>query len=257
MTPRSIPEKTDILIVGAGPAGSTLAYQAARLGIDALLLDKAKFPRGKTCAGGINLRTLRLLPFDLGPVVEGVITGISFTRNFEGPILRRYPEPLMVTVRRENFDHFLVQQAQQAGAQFFDETQFLSLSQKGEGVQAVTSSGTCWTKFLVGADGAQSVVAKKLDLMREASHILAIHSEIPTSMFPWQDLDVIQIDWGSLRKSYAYLFPKKNFLSLGAGGFDIPSAKIKNYHGAFLAIRYQKEEAPPFSAACFLLPLRQ
>lgn len=257
MTKSSIPAKTEILIIGAGPAGSTLAYQVARLGIDVLLLDKAKFPRGKTCAGGINMRTLHLLPFDLGPVVEGVISGISFTRNFEGPILRRYPEPLMVTVRRENFDHFLAQQAQKAGAQFFDETQFLSLTQKSDGVQVLTSSGTCWAKFLLGADGAQSVVAKKLDLMKEAPHILAVHSEIPTSVLPWQEPDVIHIDWGSLRRSYAYLFPKKNFLSLGAGGFGIPSAKIKNYHGAFLATRWQKEEAPPFSAAGFLLPLRQ
>jgi geranylgeranyl reductase family protein len=211
------------------------------LGIDVVLLDKAKFPRGKTCAGGINIRTLRLFPFDLGPVVEGVITAISFTRNFEDPILRRYSEPLMVTVRRENFDHFLAQQARQAGARFFDETQFLSLTEKSDSVQVETSAGACQAKFLLGADGAQSAVARKLDLMKEPSHILA----------------VIQIDWGSLKRSYAYLFPKKNFLSLGAGGFGIPAAKIKNYHGAFLAIRWQKEVNPPFSAAGFLLPLRQ
>jgi flavin-dependent dehydrogenase len=76
-------------------------------------------------------------------------------------------------------------------------------------------------------------------------------------VLPWQEPDVIHIDWGSLRRSYAYLFPKKTFLSLGAGGFGIPSAKIKNYHAAFLATRWQKEEAPPFGAAGFLLPLRQ
>lgn len=252
-----IPQKAEILIVGAGPAGSTLAYQMAKLGIDVLLLDKAKFPRGKTCAGGVNIRTLRLLPFDLGPVVEGVITGISFTRNLEDPFLRRYPEPLMVTVRRAYFDHFLVQQAQHAGAQFLDGTQFLSLTEKKDAVQVETSSGTCLAKFLVGADGANSAVAKKLGFMREAYHILAIHSEVPTSVLPWPELDVIHIDWGSLKRSYAYLFPKKNSLSVGAGGFGIPAAKIKNYHGAFLAIRWQKEEALPFSAAGFILPLRK
>jgi len=257
MTKTSIPPKTDILIVGAGPAGSTLAYQLARLGIDVLLLDKAKFPRGKTCGGGVNIRALRLLPFDFEPVVEGVITGISFTRNLEEPIFRRYPEPLMVTVRRESFDDFLVQQAKQAGAQFLDASQFLSLRQESDAVQVETSSGTCLAKFVLGADGAQSTVAKKVDLMKEVSYLLAIHSEVPTSVLPWHESDVIQIDWGSLRRSYAYLFPKKNSLSMGAGGIGIPAAKIKNYQRAFLVTRWQKEEEPPFSTAGFLLPLRQ
>ena len=257
MPKNSLPTKTDILIVGAGPAGSTLAYQLARWGIDVLLLDKAKFPRGKTCGGGVNVRALRLLPFDFEPVVERIITGISFTRNLEEPVSRRYAEPLMVTVRRECFDDFLVQQAKQAGARFLDETQFLSLQQKGDAVQVETSSGKILAKFVLGADGAQSAVAKKSDLMQGASHLLAVHSEVPTSVLPWHESDVIHIDWGSLRGSYAYLFPKKNSLSMGAGGVGIPAAKIKNYQRAFLVTRWQKEEESPFSTAGFVLPLRQ
>lgn len=252
-----LPSKTDILIVGGGPAGSTLAYSLARLGIDVLLLDKAKFPRGKTCGGAVNVRALRLLPFDFEPVVEGVIKGISFTRNLGEPIFRRYAEPLMVTVRREYFDDFLVQQAKQAGARFFDETQFLSLQPKDDVVEVETSSGTILAKFVIGADGAQSAVAKKLDLMQETSHMLAIHSEVPTSVLPWHEPDTIHIDWGSLPRTYAYLFPKKNSLSMGAGGIGVPAAKIKNYQRAFVVTRWQKEEDPPFSTAGFLLPLRQ
>lgn len=253
----SLPSKTDILIVGGGPAGSTLAYSLARLGIDALILEKAKFPRGKTCGGAVNVRALRLLPFDFEPVVESVIKGISFTRNLEEPISRRYAEPLMVTVRREYFDDFLVQQAKQAGARFFDETQFLSLQPKDDAVEVETSSGTILAKFVIGADGAQSAVAKKLDLMQETAHMLAIHSEVPTSVLPWHEPDTIHIDWGSLRRTYAYLFPKKNSLSMGAGGIGVPAAKIKNYQRAFLVTRWQKEEDPPFSTAGFLLPIRQ
>jgi geranylgeranyl reductase family protein len=253
----SLPSKTDILIVGGGPAGSTLAYSLARLGIDALILEKAKFPRGKTCGGAVNVRALRLLPFDFEPVVEGVIKGISFTRNLEEPISRRYAEPLMVTVRRESFDDFLVQQAKQAGAHFFDEIQFLSLQLKDDVVEVETSSGTILAKFVIGADGAQSAVAKKLDLMKETAHMLAIHSEVPTSVLPWHEPDTIHIDWGSLPRTYAYLFPKKNSLSMGAGGIGVPAAKIKNYQRAFLVTRWQKEEDPPFSTAGFLLPLRQ
>jgi geranylgeranyl reductase family protein len=257
MTQKSIPEKTDVLIVGAGPAGSTAAYELARLGLDVTLIDKAKFPRGKTCAGGINLRTLRLFPFELGPVVEKTITGIVFTRNLTDHFVRRHSAALMVIVRRDTFDDFLMQQAKQAGARFFAGTRFLFSTEEPGGVRVETSSGTCWASFLLGADGANSEVAKKLNLPRGVSHLLTFHSEVPTSLIPWPDGDLIHIDWGSLKRSYAYLFPKENFLSLGAGGFEIPSGQIKNYHAAFLTILWQKEETPPFSAAGFIVPLRR
>jgi geranylgeranyl reductase family protein len=257
MKKNSFPQKTDVMIVGAGPAGSTAAYELARLGIDVTLIDKAKFPRGKTCAGGVNLRTLRLFPFELGPVVEKIITGIVFTRNLTDHFVRRYSDPLMIIVRRDTFDHFLMQQAKQAGAQFLDGTRFLFSTEKSDGVRVETSSGTCLASFVLGADGANSEVAKKLNLMREVSHLLTFHSEVPTSLIPWPEADVIHIDWGSLKRSYAYLFPKENFLSLGAGGFGIPSGEIKNYHAAFLTTLWQKEETPPFSAAGFIVPLRR
>ncbi|MBI5966373.1 MAG: FAD-dependent monooxygenase [Deltaproteobacteria bacterium] len=171
MSKTSFPSKAGVLIVGAGPAGSIAAYELARLGIDVTIIDKAKFPRGKTCAGGVNIRTLHLLPFDLSSIVEEVITGISFTQNLEEPFLRRYPEPLTVTVRRDIFDHFLVQQAQQAGAHFFDGTQFLSLLEKNESVQVETSYGTFLARFVLGADGSNSAAAFILPLRRKRGPI--------------------------------------------------------------------------------------
>ena len=257
MLKRSLPKTTEVLIVGAGPAGSTLAYELARLGIQVLLLDKAQFPRRKTCAGGLNMRTLRSLPFDLGPAVERVITGISFTRQFEKPFVRRYHEPLMVTVHRESLDHFLADKAAQVGADFLDGTQFLSFVREDGKVRVKTSAGICCAQLVIGADGGQSTMAKNMDLLREAPYFLAIHSEVPASLFPWAEPDLIQIDWGSLKRSYAYLFPKKDFLAMGAGGFKVSPPKIKKYQRAFGTTQWQKEENPPFSAAGFLLRLRQ
>jgi flavin-dependent dehydrogenase len=203
------------------------------------------------------VRTVRLFPFDLGPVVERVITGITFSLNLDQSFTRHYPEPLLITVRRENFDQFLVRQAEKSGAHIFEETPFLGLWQENDSVRVETPMGTCSAKFVIGADGAHSAVAKKLGLMKNNSHILAIHSEVPNSLFPSMETDVIHIDWGSLKRGYAYLFPKKNVLSLGAGGVGIPPAEIKNYQRAFLSAHWQKEETPPFSTAGFLLPLRR
>ncbi|MGH2403358.1 MAG: FAD-dependent oxidoreductase, partial [bacterium] len=69
----------DVIVVGAGPAGSTAARECAARGLRVLLLDRASFPRDKPCGGGVNVRAARLLPFDLGPVVERVATGVRFS----------------------------------------------------------------------------------------------------------------------------------------------------------------------------------
>ncbi len=209
--------ESEIIIVGAGPAGATLAYELASQGKKVILLDKAKFPRRKTCAGGLNFRALRLLPFNLHGVVENYITGINFTHRLISPVLRSHPEPFMVTVRRENFDYFLLQQAQRQGAIFLEQTQWYSLYQDDLGVEIETSVGNLRAKFLIGADGAQSQVATKLAIQEGRTFILAFHSEIPSSIFPEHAPDIIHIDWGSLQRSYAYLFPKSNYLALGVG----------------------------------------
>ena len=253
----SFPNKTDVVIVGAGPAGSILAYHLAKAGVDVVLLDKAKFPRGKTCGGGINVRAQKLIPFDFSPVIESTITAISFTCKFKAPFTRRSPDPLMFTVRRESFDDFLVRKAEEAGARFFGPNSFLALKPRDGFVEVETPAGICSAAYVTGADGSQSSVAKKMGVLQEVIYVLAIHSEAPTSIIPEWEPDVIHIDWGSIKRGYAYLFPKKYFLSMGAGGIGIPASKIKNYQRAFLATRWRKEQAFPFSAAGFLIPLRK
>src|SRR5205823_805279 len=67
----------DAVVVGAGPAGSTTAFRLAAAGARTLLLDRARFPRDKPCAGGVSVRALRQLPFGIDPVVEEVVHGVE------------------------------------------------------------------------------------------------------------------------------------------------------------------------------------
>ena len=56
---------TDIAIVGAGPSGCMAANILLDAGLRVLLIDKSKFPRHKSCAGGLTPKTLSELPFDV------------------------------------------------------------------------------------------------------------------------------------------------------------------------------------------------
>src|SRR5256714_7012547 len=106
----------DVAIIGAGPAGSTAAYRLASAGATVLLLDKATFPRDKPCGGGVTGRAARLLPFSIEPVVEDVIDRLECRLQYGPQFERAARAPLAYMTQRKRLDHFLLQQAAEAGA---------------------------------------------------------------------------------------------------------------------------------------------
>src|SRR5919202_5481116 len=70
-------DRFDVIVVGAGPAGSTTAYRLARAGARVLLLERERFPRDKPCGGGLTERALRQLPFSVDPVVEETVNTLE------------------------------------------------------------------------------------------------------------------------------------------------------------------------------------
>src|SRR3954447_12463093 len=106
----------DVAIVGGGPAGSTAAYPLARAGANVLLVDRATFPRDKPCGGGVTGRAARLLPFSIEPVVEDVIDRLECRLHYGPRFERAARAPLAYMTQRKRLDHFLLQQAADAGA---------------------------------------------------------------------------------------------------------------------------------------------
>src|SRR6266849_1595954 len=133
----------DVTVIGAGPAGALLAYLLARRGLQVVLVEKARLPRVKPCGGGLNWKTVDLLPFAIDAVVERIVSRVVFTQHLRHPFARTSPQPLVTMVTRGAFDHVLVQRAAAAGAQVYDACQVMRLEAQPRGL-AVRAEGITW-----------------------------------------------------------------------------------------------------------------
>src|SRR5207244_7399921 len=93
-------ERFDVLVVGAGPAGSATAIHLARGGASVLLVDRARFPRDKPCGGGLTGRALRHAPCDVSPVVEHVVDRMVLRLAYGRRFARRSRAPLILMTQR-------------------------------------------------------------------------------------------------------------------------------------------------------------
>jgi menaquinone-9 beta-reductase len=118
----------DVIIVGAGPAGSAAAYYLAAAGLDVLVLEKSRFPREKVCGDGLTPRAVKALTSMGVPIGEDEgwlrnkglrIIGGGGRIELDWPELSNYPGFGMVRSRLD-FDQTLVRHAEQAGARVLE-----------------------------------------------------------------------------------------------------------------------------------------
>jgi geranylgeranyl reductase family protein len=226
----------DVIIVGAGPAGSLAAYMLAMQGIRVTLLEKNRFPRYKVCGGGLTHKILKEIPFDLSPVIESTIHSFRFSHNFGNVFTRHSADPLMYCTMRGNLDAFLLQKAADAGAKIIQGEQVTAFIQDESGVIVESKEKTFRTRLLIGAEGASGIVSRVAGLRDGIEMGLAWEAEVDASPEDLQRFsDTVFLDWGTLPGGYAWVFPKKDHFSIGVGGSARLSKAMMNYYHRFLS----------------------
>jgi geranylgeranyl reductase family protein len=159
---------TDVLIVGAGPAGTAAAIELKRSGRDVVVIDKAEFPRDKCCGDGLTAEALRILD-RLGLHPERVPNWNTVTDiMIRGPKGREIRLPLPDTgqyaaiVPRADLDDQLVGLARAAGADVRTGVSYRRLETVDDHVEVSTSDGTFASRYVIAADGMWSPVRKSL-----------------------------------------------------------------------------------------------
>jgi flavin-dependent dehydrogenase len=175
-------QSAQVVVVGAGPAGSTLACLLARHGMEVLLLDQARFPRDKPCGEYLNPAAVALLQrlgllSALGGAGARIVVGAHLTAPGSPPL--RVPFPAWgsglpawgLSLPRLHLDAALLHAARGAGVRVHEGFRVDDLLHSGERVAGVVGRGQegavrVRSRIVVGADGSRSVVARRLGLAR-------------------------------------------------------------------------------------------
>jgi geranylgeranyl reductase family protein len=210
-----------IIVVGAGPAGSTCAEFLAKNGFLTTILEKEKIPRYKPCGGAIPKEMIK--EFDIpssiiqryfNSLILHHITGdVTLERKGEGAILWR-----------SDLDNFLTQRACNSGARLREETKVINITKEANEFHIQTNKGEFKSDWIIAADGSNSTVLKLLGWKNYSSDEIALtitHEVKLTQQLIDERLGADNLHIYFSKKligiGYGWLFPKIDTISVGWG----------------------------------------
>ena len=204
----------DVAVVGSGPAGSSAARAAASSGARVVLIDAAILPRYKTCGGGLIGVSTSLIPdLETLPIMDSITT-LSMTLRGQHLRQRSSSTPFMAMINRHDLDLHLARAAVAAGAYTSLDTKVTEIVTVDGGVHLSTSRGLVRARVVVGADGSSSRVGRIVGVeYLETDLGLEAEIEAGTERERWRGR--VHLDFGPIKGSYGWLFPKGEVLTVG------------------------------------------
>ncbi len=211
----------DAIVVGAGPAGAMTAARLAERGLSVRLLERAQLPRDKPCGGGLSPKAHRGLEVDVADLVLARPNRVLLRAPRAGPSIVEARSSAIWMIQRPAFDLRLVEHARERGATVSTGAIVRAVQPGGRSDLATveTDRGVERARVVVGADGADSVVARSVGLRpaRDRRYFLALEAE---GWAPRNSPEKEAIVDFCLPRGYAWLFPKGRLANVGVGSSD-------------------------------------
>lgn len=215
----------DVLVVGGGPAGSSLAWSLRNSGLEVIIMDRNRFPRNKVCAGWITPAVINTLQININDYarhnVIQAVHGFRISLMGEDDVEVYYPgKPISYGIRRCEFDRYLLNRTR---ARIIEDLSLKSLDRKDK---YWCVNDDIQTRLVVGAGGHFCPVAKYInnDMKNLSEKIVAQEIEVECTD---EELSECNIDrtmpelfFCEDLKGYGWIFPKGNFLNIGLGRED-------------------------------------
>ncbi len=238
----------DLAVIGAGPAGSSAAREAAKRGVSVALIEKKAMPRYKPCGGAVSAASIGEFGFDLpADLIDSACIGTR-VRCGRFSSTARLKENVAVLVSRDKFDHFLVRKAEEAGAEFI-QAKAHGIRRDPPGLAIDVTGGSISCRAAVVAQGA---VGRLIAAVRPPdgpgeSGVCVEHRFPVQNPDPFECLkDLIEIHLGTIPHGYGWVFHHGSYYSVGVGGvkarFPKPSEAFRTF---CLSIGLVPPDRPP------------
>lgn len=225
----------DVLIIGGGPAGSTLAYSLKNSGLRIAVLDKQSFPRQKVCAGWVTPEVMRVLNIDLDDYANGrvlqKISGFKISQLGQKQVESAYPgEPVSYGIRRIEFDDYLLQRC---AAELILAEAFKKMEKNDQGWLV---NEKYQAKLVIGAGGHYCPVARAIG-SKGVSELAVVAQEAEFEMSTAQKQrctikeEVPELFFTPDLMGYGWVFRKGDYLNIGLGRED--KSKLSSHVKAF------------------------
>jgi menaquinone-9 beta-reductase len=225
----------DVVIVGAGPGGTSAGYYLAKTGLKVLLIDKANFPRRKICGDGITRGSLKLVEqmglsswleqshfFEPTQMRVGSPNGKVTTFKFHKGYQQKYGFGLMIP--RLQLDFALLENTIKMGCEYWGGVRVEQIASMKDGVRVrVKSSGgseELRASSVIIAEGSNGgLLAKQIFSPKKSKQGIALQAYITVKDRYPSNMDIFYV--GSIIPGYFWAFPvEENLLNIGIGGFN-------------------------------------
>lgn len=224
----------DVIIIGAGPSGSTAGYLLAEKGLEVLVIDKESFPRQKLCGGLISWKTRKLVEelykrkFDDLFSIENISNDFYAFEKSKIIAYQPSPEPFYF-VDRKNYDFELISLAEGKNCSFLLNEKVIDFNIRDATI--ITNKKELKGRIIIGADGVNSIIRRKVFPKSDYKHNLAGAFQIE---FPRDKIKPIysqlspKLFFGVVKYGYGWTFPRKDTLAVGLGGLLRKNKNLKN-----------------------------